>query len=135
MPYKPSQWPLLTNFSNPQRPKVLFSMHFYNEEFLLPFYIRHHSPMFDMAVLFDMRSNDSSRKILSQLAPSTLNVTYSENLIYDAEKCDDEVVKLDRMIGRFLSLLRSLLCSMNSARHWTRGIGYQVRKKLCKFHR
>ena len=46
----------------------LFS-HFYNEEYLLPCWLRHHVPMFDHGVMFDYESTDRSVEIIRELAP------------------------------------------------------------------
>lgn len=43
--------------------------HFLNEEFLLPYWIRHHLGMFDKAILIDYGSTDRSVEIIRELAP------------------------------------------------------------------
>lgn len=43
--------------------------HFYNEAFLLPFWIEHHLPLFDHAVLIDYGSTDNSVDIIKRMAP------------------------------------------------------------------
>ena len=94
----------------PKRKQVMLITHFYNEEILLPYWIRHHAPMFDHAILIDYQSTDSSRKIIEDLAPSTWRVvntqaprftveyqhqkTYSGRALYGgASQCDSEVAE------------------------------------------
>ena len=48
--------------------RILFS-HFYNEEYILPFWLRHHRELFDMGVLIDHQSTDSSCEIVRELTP------------------------------------------------------------------
>lgn len=43
--------------------------HFYNEEFLLPFWLKHHVPLFDHGVMIDYGSTDNSVDIIRQFAP------------------------------------------------------------------
>lgn len=43
--------------------------HFLNEEFLLPYWLKHHLPMFDHGILIDYGSTDQSVEIIRQLAP------------------------------------------------------------------
>lgn len=69
--------------------QVLIS-HFFNEEFLLPYFLRHHVPMFDHGVMINHCSTDSSVDIIKALAPGWEIVdTTLEN--FDAELNDREV--------------------------------------------
>src|SRR6516164_5807036 len=52
----------------PVMPLTLIS-HFWNEEFLLPYWLRHHLPLFDHGVLIDYTSTDRSVEIIHELAP------------------------------------------------------------------
>jgi hypothetical protein len=71
--------------------RLVLISHFFNEELLLPFWIRHHAPMFDAAVLIDYNSTDKSRDILKALAPASWLVVSSRNLMFSAQECDAEV--------------------------------------------
>jgi NedA-like, galactose-binding domain len=44
-------------------------MHFFNEEYLLPWWLAHHLPMFDHGILIDYGSTDNSADICRTLAP------------------------------------------------------------------
>lgn len=69
--------------------------HFHNEAFLLPFWLRHHLPMFDHGILIDHHSTDGSADIARALAPGWTHVT-SETRDFDAIDCDFEVMLHER---------------------------------------
>lgn len=65
--------------------------HFYNEEYLLPWWLRHHREIFDHGVLIDWHSTDASAEICRELAPDWELVT-STNDFFEAIMCDFEVM-------------------------------------------
>jgi hypothetical protein len=69
--------------------------HFWNEEFLLPYWLRHHYGMFDHGVLIDYASTDRSREIIRELAPNW-QVRPSANAWFDARDADAEVMAVER---------------------------------------
>jgi hypothetical protein len=75
-------------------PLTLIS-HLWNEEFLLPFWLRHHYPLFDHGVLLDYGSTDRSVQIIRELAP-TWEVRPSVNEWFDARDADAEVMAVER---------------------------------------
>ena len=87
MKFRPSKAP-----SFPRRRRVLLITHFYNEEFLLPFWIRHHSSMFDRAILINHGSTDRSVEIIKNQAPVSWKVV-SGNIAkgFTAQGTDIEV--------------------------------------------
>ena len=91
---KPLPWPFV--FPSSRRPVLLIS-HFFNEELLLPYWIRHHASMFDMAILIDYNSTDQSRQIISREAPKTWRVVATRNKGFHASLVDDEVVEYEKM--------------------------------------
>ena len=78
--------------TTPSAPKRILITHFYNEAFFLPYWIRHHARMFDMAILIDYNSDDNSVDIIRKLAPSTWRVVKTRNKNWEAEDIDREVV-------------------------------------------
>ena len=88
--FLPMQWPLVV----PQRKVVLIN-HFFNEQFMLPYWIQHHAPHFDKAVLIDYNSTDNSADIVRRLAPSSWRIVRSRNKYFEAIPCDDEVVSYE----------------------------------------
>ena len=66
--------------------------HFFNEEYLLPWWLEHHLKYFDHGVLIDYHSTDRSVEICRDLAPGWELVT-SENRSFSGILCDFEVMK------------------------------------------
>ena len=66
--------------------------HFFNEAYLLPWWLEHHRQIFDHGVLIDWNSTDGSADICRQLAPGW-EVVPSENAHFAAILCDFEVMK------------------------------------------
>jgi hypothetical protein len=66
--------------------------HFFNEAYLLPWWLRHHREIFDHGVLIDYHSTDDSVAICRELVPGWEIVT-SENATFAALLCDFEVMK------------------------------------------
>jgi len=104
MPYRPTPLPAspvpnaaadarseVRPLSAPRR-KVMLISHFYNEEFLLPYWIRHHAHMFDHAVLIDFNSTDRSAEIIRREAPPTWRVVQSTADDFDSTATDKQVM-------------------------------------------
>lgn len=66
--------------------------HFFNEAYLLPWWLRHHRDVFDHGVLIDRCSTDESVNICRELVPSW-EVVRSETAQFEAIMCDFEVMK------------------------------------------
>jgi len=66
--------------------------HFFNEAYLLPWWLRHHREVFDHGVLIDRYSTDGSVDICRELVPSW-EVVRSETAQFAAIMCDFEVMK------------------------------------------
>ena len=73
---------------------VLIS-HFYNEEFLLPHWIKHHKPMFDHVVMIDYDSTDHSVAIIKELAPEW-EIRTSRNQFFEEPYIGLEVQAVER---------------------------------------
>lgn len=78
------------------KQKTLLITHFYNEEFILPFWIAHHAPMFDEAILIDYQSTDKSCEYIRRFAPSSWKIVPSRNAEFDAYNCDAEVEHIEK---------------------------------------
>jgi hypothetical protein len=78
--------------------------HFYNEEVLLPFWLRHHREIFDHGVLVDRGSTDRSLEIIAELVPDWEVVT-SRNPLFDARDTDMEMMGLERRYGGWKIIL------------------------------
>jgi hypothetical protein len=85
---------------------VTLISHFYNEEYLLPFWIKHHKPLFDNAVLIDHGSTDNSRKIIEHLAPEW-KVINSDLEEFDPLLTDFEVQCTERTVDGWKIVLNT----------------------------
>lgn len=72
--------------------------HFYNEEWLLPFWLKHHREIFDHGIMIDYHSTDRSVEIIREYCPSWQIVT-SRNPDFKPEPIDSEVVDLERPLN------------------------------------
>jgi hypothetical protein len=64
--------------------------HFYNEEMLLPYFIRHYKPLVEEAIMVDHKSTDTSREIIKSLAPDW-KIVDTKLKHFDAHELDAEV--------------------------------------------
>lgn len=71
--------------------------HFYNEEYLLPWWLTHHKKMFDHGIMLDYHSTDRSREIIKELCP-TWEIRTTRNPNFQAESVDAEVQDIERNI-------------------------------------
>src|SRR5262245_52269241 len=68
--------------------------HFYNEEDLLPHWLKHHVEMFDRGVMIDYASTDNSVDVIRQLAPHW-EIRQSRNHYFEAVAVDLEVMDIE----------------------------------------
>lgn len=78
--------------------------HFYNEELLLPYWLEHHTKIFDHGIMIDYDSTDSSVEIIREMAPDwEIIVTNNRNAlgksVFDAIQCDLEVMHNEARLG------------------------------------
>jgi Glycosyl transferase family 2 len=72
-------------------------LHFYNEEYMLPWWIKHHQKLFENGILIDYNSTDRSVEICKDLAPNWRVVT-SKNKKFDAIAVDKEVMEYESSV-------------------------------------
>ena len=77
--------------------KKIVIMHFYNEEYLLPFWLDHHKRIFDHGILIDYASTDMSVEIIKKMTPNW-DVLPSVNKQFIAKDVDDEVMKIEHQL-------------------------------------
>jgi hypothetical protein len=78
--------------------------HFYNEEYLLPWWLNHHKDMFDHGILIDYHSTDRSVEIIQEICP-TWQIVKSKNLTFDAPLVDQEVMGIENTISGYKIVL------------------------------
>lgn len=71
--------------------------HFYNEEYMLPWFLNHHKQIFDHGIMIDYHSTDRSVEIIKELCP-TWDIVTSRNPNFQADMIDTEVEDLERDI-------------------------------------
>jgi|DEB19_MinimDraft_3_1074340.scaffolds.fasta_scaffold42494_2 hypothetical protein len=76
--------------------KTLIS-HFYNEEYLLPWFLNHHKKIFDHGIMIDYHSTDSSCDIIRTICPDW-EIIKSKNQYFDPQPVDNEVVEIESRI-------------------------------------
>jgi hypothetical protein len=72
--------------------------HFYNEEFLLPWWLQHHKHVFDHGIMIDYASTDGSCELIRKICP-TWEILPSRNEFFDAKPIDDEVMDIESKLS------------------------------------
>lgn len=78
--------------------------HFYNEEYLLPYWLEHHKRIFDHGILIDYHSTDRSVEIIKEICP-TWEVRTSVNHDFNAKNCDLEVMNIEKQLNEYRIVL------------------------------
>ena len=68
--------------------------HFYNEEYLLPWFLNHHKQVFHHGIMIDYHSTDRSREIIREICP-TWEIRDTRNELFDAHAVDQEVMDIE----------------------------------------
>jgi hypothetical protein len=73
--------------------------HFYNEEFLLPYWLRHHRNLFDHGIMINYQSTDASCDIIKELVPEweLINTRNTEGWVYP-DNIDREVMEIEEKL-------------------------------------
>jgi hypothetical protein len=71
--------------------------HFYNEEYMLPWFLNHHKAIFDHGIMIDYHSTDRSREIIKEICP-TWDIITSRNPDFQADTIDYEVQDIEKNI-------------------------------------
>jgi hypothetical protein len=84
--------------------KLTVLLHFYNEEWLLPHWLRHHRELFDHGILIDYASTDRSLEIIKEITPDW-KVVKSRNDKFHAELCDKEMMDHEETVSGWKMVL------------------------------
>lgn len=71
--------------------------HFYNEEYLLPWWLEYHKKYFNHGIMINYASTDSSVSIIRQLCPDW-TIINSRNEFFDAKLIDEEVMDIESKV-------------------------------------
>ena len=71
--------------------------HFYNEEYLLPWWLSHHKKYFEHGIMINYASTDKSVEIIKEMCPSW-DIVDSRNNFFDSEEINREVEDYERNI-------------------------------------
>lgn len=71
--------------------------HFYNEQWMLPWFLNHHKQIFDHGIMIDYHSTDHSVDIIKEICP-TWDVVTSRNPDFQADNIDTEVMAIEKNI-------------------------------------
>ena len=86
--------------------KITIISHIYNEEYLLPFWLEHHSQIFDDGIIIDYCSTDKSIEIIKKFCPTwkiikTKNLNEDGSPNFQALLVDDEIKEIEKNINGF----------------------------------
>ncbi len=71
--------------------------HFYNEEYLLPWWLEHHRKYFNHGIMINYGSTDKSVEIIRDICPSW-DILESRNGMFDAKLVDDEIMDIEKTL-------------------------------------
>ena len=73
--------------------------HFYNEEWLLPWWLKHHKQIFDHGVMINYASTDRSVEIIKELCPHWAIIDSRNANFADSVAIDKEVMDIEKVVG------------------------------------
>jgi hypothetical protein len=79
---------------------------FYNEEWLLPFWLKHHREIFDHGIMIDYHSTDRSVEIIKELCP-TWEIHTTRNGDFNPGAVDAEVIDYERPLEGWRTTLNT----------------------------
>jgi hypothetical protein len=80
--------------------KLTIISHIYNEEYLLPWWLKHHKNIADHGIIIDYHSTDRSLEIVKEICPDWTIIT-SRNEKFQADLVDAEVMDIESTIDGF----------------------------------
>jgi hypothetical protein len=80
--------------------------HIYNEEYLLPYWLKHHKKYFDHGIIIDYNSTDRSIEIIKEICP-TWEIHTTKNQYFYAPDVEPEIVEYEKNIEGFRMVLNT----------------------------
>ena len=90
--------------------------HFYNEEHLLPWWLRHHKQIFDHGIMIDYHSTDRSMEIIREICPDW-ELRYTRNKYFDSTPIDQEVMDIEKELEGWRMCLNTTEFLYGNIRH------------------
>lgn len=75
--------------------QLMVVCHYYNESYMLQWWLKHHYPLFDHGVMIDYGSTDQSNELIRKITPKW-EIRRSRNADFDLVGCDQEVMEIER---------------------------------------
>lgn len=79
----------------------------YNEEFILPYWLEHHVPLFDHGIVLDYKSTDRTLDIIKAYAPNWEIITAKNYKYFDAELNDKELMECEERLPSWKVILNT----------------------------
>ena len=73
--------------------------HFYNEELLLPWWLKHHSKIFDHGIMIDYQSTDRSVALIKEICPHWAIIDSRNPNFVNSSAIDQEVMDIEKVLG------------------------------------
>jgi hypothetical protein len=80
-----------------KKNNITLISHFFNEEYLLPWFLNQHKNIFNHGIMINYASTDNSVKIIKEICP-TWDIIDSKNKYFSAVKIDEEVKEIESKI-------------------------------------
>jgi len=77
--------------------KKTVTLHFYNEEYMLPWWLNHHKKVFDHGILIDYQSTDRSIEIIKEICPDW-TIVPSRNKDFGVNALDAELMDIEATV-------------------------------------
>ena len=84
--------------------KLTIITHVYNEEYLLPFWLKHHKRLFDHGIIVDYHSTDRSVEIIKEICP-TWEIIPSINKYYSRPTLGPELTEIEKSLTGWKTIL------------------------------
>ena len=108
--------------------KTLIS-HFYNEAYLLPWWLKHHKEYFDHGIMIDYHSTDNSRKIIERICP-TWEIITTRNERFEAVSVDAEVMDIESSVESWKITLNTTEFLVSTKKDWNNKSVFESHRQI-----
>jgi hypothetical protein len=86
---------------------VIVIAHFYNEQYLLPFWLKHHKKIFDHGILIDSNSTDKSVEIIQKIVPDW-EIVKSPTELFDSEVMENFIMQIESKLDSEVKIVLNI---------------------------